>query len=903
MSYRLLKLVSDYTGSEGKYTNRLELGDSGLGGPVDIRFIDEAGWIENVHSVFFSVNGTDTYPSSGGKGKITTTKYTGELVFFDELNTSGRTLSQLGGGLWQVDGTETQLITADDIDMQAYGFIGLSSLKPSHVSGTTIFDVNDNLRGYLGTTSYALSANADINMGGNAIKDMSNVYMHEAGTWDTLSFLSPGGETVMKLVSYNEVYFGISIFGDLSMNGNNIVDADEIKGSLNADFSLYGSASDDLNFVKFLEWDHDTDRLSTQTETFTLGHGNTSASLSTGFYFYRGTTLNKEASMGWNELADRFEFMEEVGTPTLAEVLMQSLKIVSEPTNNKVGTIEMNDGTGNMEFTDENTTTKTLTQLAASGGVMAHSALTQLDFASAGHTGDLPMGGHDITELSQLFGKVESGFSWDLIFWGSNVGGSAAVEMMRWDASLQNINMAGKKIANLAAGTASGNDAARMVDLDSYYLKTAIDTWRNGVTQTEMGHVHGVTSDIQTQFGLYLPLSAESGKPLSGDLYMGGHDVKEISQLFGKVESGFTWDWIFYGSNIGGTAAVEMMRWDASLQNINMAGHKIANLGAGAAGTSDAARMSDLGSGGVTDHGALTGLADDDHSQYLLVAGTRAMTGDLDMDAHDIDLNQTQYLTWGSTNWIYVSSDVSGSDMTLYPDGDVLLYGVDAYVSGDLDINGALSKGSGSCLTTDIFYNDENVNIIRGMVCVSTGKTIGDRWFSKPITSVIPCQKKDDPRVVGVKIIESLSHTTMNKTQLKESKESIGCTNIRTSVKYNKKLDNLTYEPKDRRVGSSKQKDRDPTDHELSDEEYELVRRASVSHKGDRLHIGILGQYSKVLVDADREAIEVGDMLTTSPTIGHGMKSKKLIPGTLFGKALENKKSGKGYLRVLLSLN
>lgn len=35
--------------------------------------------------------------------------------------------------------------------------------------------------------------------------------------------------------------------------------------------------------------------------------------------------------------------------------------------------------------------------------------------------------------------------------------------------------------------------------------------------------------------------------------------------------------------------------------------------------------------GSETDHGTLTGLGDDDHTQYLLVAGTRAMTGNLDM--------------------------------------------------------------------------------------------------------------------------------------------------------------------------------------------------------------------------------------------------------------------------------
>lgn len=39
---------------------------------------------------------------------------------------------------------------------------------------------------------------------------------------------------------------------------------------------------------------------------------------------------------------------------------------------------------------------------------------------------------------------------------------------------------------------------------------------------------------------------------------------------------------------------------------------------------------------GITDHGSLTGLADDDHSQYLLEDGTRAMSGQLDMGAQII---------------------------------------------------------------------------------------------------------------------------------------------------------------------------------------------------------------------------------------------------------------------------
>ena len=41
---------------------------------------------------------------------------------------------------------------------------------------------------------------------------------------------------------------------------------------------------------------------------------------------------------------------------------------------------------------------------------------------------------------------------------------------------------------------------------------------------------------------------------------------------------------------------------------------------------------SDLSAGGVTDHGALTGLADDDHTQYMPVNASRNFTGDVSID-------------------------------------------------------------------------------------------------------------------------------------------------------------------------------------------------------------------------------------------------------------------------------
>lgn len=42
-------------------------------------------------------------------------------------------------------------------------------------------------------------------------------------------------------------------------------------------------------------------------------------------------------------------------------------------------------------------------------------------------------------------------------------------------------------------------------------------------------------------------------------------------------------------------------------------------------------RKKDVGAAS-TDHGSLSGLLDDDHTQYVLVDGTRSMTGGLDVD-------------------------------------------------------------------------------------------------------------------------------------------------------------------------------------------------------------------------------------------------------------------------------
>jgi hypothetical protein len=73
--------------------------------------------------------------------------------------------------------------------------------------------------------------------------------------------------------------------------------------------------------------------------------------------------------------------------------------------------------------------------------------------------------------------------------------------------------------------------------------------------------------------------------------------------------------------------------------------------------------------------------------------------------------------------------------------------------------------------------------------------------------------------------------------------------------------------------------------------------------EGSRSPIALIGKvYCKV--DADFGAIEVGDLLTTSPTCGHAMKASDPANsfGAVIGKALRPMASGRGLVPVLVSL-
>jgi hypothetical protein len=79
-----------------------------------------------------------------------------------------------------------------------------------------------------------------------------------------------------------------------------------------------------------------------------------------------------------------------------------------------------------------------------------------------------------------------------------------------------------------------------------------------------------------------------------------------------------------------------------------------------------------------------------------------------------------------------------------------------------------------------------------------------------------------------------------------------------------------------------------------------LDRKASV---GRRVPIAVMGKvFCKV--DAQYGAIQVGDLLTSSPTPGHAMRidDPRLAFGSVIGKALDGLRTGTGLLPLLVAL-
>jgi hypothetical protein len=73
--------------------------------------------------------------------------------------------------------------------------------------------------------------------------------------------------------------------------------------------------------------------------------------------------------------------------------------------------------------------------------------------------------------------------------------------------------------------------------------------------------------------------------------------------------------------------------------------------------------------------------------------------------------------------------------------------------------------------------------------------------------------------------------------------------------------------------------------------------------QAQRISVALMGKvYCKA--DAQYAPIEVGDLLTTSPTLGHAMKADDPVRafGAVIGKAMRPVKRGKNMIPILVAL-
>ena len=120
-------------------------------------------------------------------------------------------------------------------------------------------------------------------------------------------------------------------------------------------------------------------------------------------------------------------------------------------------------------------------------------------------------------------------------------------------------------------------------------------------------------------------------------------------------------------------------------------------------------------SSGVTDHGALTGLTDDDHTQYLLEDGSRAMSGDLDM----------------GTNAITNVGNVDGVDVSAHA-GDATIH----FTEGSIDHTAIINIGTNTHAQIDTHVADSTIHFTEGSIDHTAIANIGTNTHAQLDTHV-----------------------------------------------------------------------------------------------------------------------------------------------------------------------
>jgi hypothetical protein len=204
-------------------------------------------------------------------------------------------------------------------------------------------------------------------------------------------------------------------------------------------------------------------------------------------------------------------------------------------------------------------------------------------------------------------------------------------------------------------------------------------------------------------------------------------------------------------------------------------------------------------------------------------------------------------------------------------------------VRGTITAGGAIMSGAGKGgYVMDQFINNLGDTLEQGDVVV-IGENQASLYYGQndniPIPEIDLAQREYDTRVCGI----------VHEVHIPLAQENSELHTTGTDVKKS-------------RIGKGRRK-ADLVRQVFTPEELEKLDRTNVE-PGQIGWMVTLGAFAHCKVDADIASIQVGDLLTTSPTKGHAQKvldPSKAI-GAILGKALGSLKKGKGKIPVLVML-
>lgn len=119
-----------------------------------------------------------------------------------------------------------------------------------------------------------------------------------------------------------------------------------------------------------------------------------------------------------------------------------------------------------------------------------------------------------------------------------------------------------------------------------------------------------------------------------------------------------------------------------------------------------------VGGGGATDHGALTGLSGDDHTQYLLTNGSRNMTGDLTV--HKSNPNLILYPTDANSPRVALRNSANALKGSIYQTVDdlsVVSEDGDLYLATQVTTGGNIKLESKAVTQLEISNTEINASV------------------------------------------------------------------------------------------------------------------------------------------------------------------------------------------------